>query len=430
MKPIVEQYNAWRQHNVAASGRTLVPVLGRLSQSPLKRLQRAYRDGEPLALLMSHSRFAPGYVVDRFLDAADPQATVIRVERSLDDATALMEEIIDSVGFESRATSLAHLDHAFGLFLRYQKARGRRTILVIRDIDAHGLQVLVRMRKFAEFEAANRFGLMIILTAPVNGLPEALAASFDEISARALPRIVLTPFSMSETREFVKERFESCAHAGDTITCRFEYDAVALIHELSAGVPETVDLLGNRSVELAVRAGGTTVTTPRVRNAAQLLGLITATTNAGEEPAVPAEELPDSTSERLVVKIHGEPERTIRLNGSHLLIGRDRLCDICVDDVQVSRLHGLFARAADGLHYVDLGSTNGSAVNGEETHQSVLANNDVVAVGDVRIIYFAKRADHDTDAELDMTDTFEIPAEDARPPITYVGRGILEQGKP
>ena len=430
MKSMVEEYNAWRQHNVAASDSALVPVLGRLSQSPLKRLQRGYRDRKPLALLMSHSRFAPGYVVDRFLHAIDAQATVIHVERSLEDAAALMDAIICSVGFGSRATSLAHLDHAFGLFLRYQKTRGRRTILVIRDIDAHGPQVLERIRKFAELEEANRFGMMIILTAPASELPKALAAPFDEISALAGRRIVLTPFSMSETREFVSERFESGAPAMGTITCRFDYDAVALIHELSMGVPETVDLLGKRSVELAARDGDNAVTTTRVKTAAQLLGLIPAAMNAGEAPAVPVAEPADGKSERLVVKIHGEPERTIRLNGSHLLIGRDRLCDICVDDVQVSRLHGLFARASDGLHFLDLGSTNGSAVNGEDIRRSVLANNDVVAVGDVRIIYFVKRADDQTEADLDMTDTFEISAEDVQPPITYVGRGILEQGKP
>jgi len=430
MKSMVEQYNARRQLNAAVSDDALVPVLGRLSQSPLKRLQREYRVGEPLVLLLSHSRFAPGYVVDRFVDEIDPLATVIRIERSLDNATELMEQIICAVGFESRATSLAHLDHAFGLFLRYQKTRGRRTIVVIRDIDAHGLPVLARIRKLAEFEAANRFGLMMILTGPADDPPDAMAASFQEIAARAGERIVLTPFSVAETREFVRERFESAAQAEAAMARRFDYDAVGLIHELSAGVPETVDLLGNKSIELTARNGETTVTTTGVKAAAQLLGLIPATMKARDEEIVPIEDLPEGVSEQLVVKIHGEPERTIRLNGSHLLIGRDRLCDICVDDVQVSRLHGLFARAADGLNFVDLGSTNGSAVNGEETRRSVLRNNDVVAVGDVRIIYFAKRTDDTTDAQLDMTDTFEIPAEDVQPPITYVGRGLSQQGKP
>ena len=111
------------------------------------------------------------------------------------------------------------------------------------------------------------------------------------------------------------------------------------------------------------------------------------------------------------------------------MIGRDRLCDICVDDVQVSRLHGLIVRAADGLHYVDLGSTNGSAVNGASTRRVVLGNNDVIAVGDVRIIYSEKTADMSGDVDLDATDTFEILQQEADSSINYVGKGVLHHHK-
>ena len=109
------------------------------------------------------------------------------------------------------------------------------------------------------------------------------------------------------------------------------------------------------------------------------------------------------------MKAPGAPVQTITLNGSHVLIGRDRLCDICVEDTQVSRLHGLIARAADGMYYLDLGSTNGSAVNGETTRRLALANKDVIAVGDVRIIYSLKHGLEEADIDLDATDTFEIP---------------------
>ena len=120
-------------------------------------------------------------------------------------------------------------------------------------------------------------------------------------------------------------------------------------------------------------------------------------------------------------------EKTIRLNGSNLLIGRDRLCDICIDDVQVSRLHGLFARAADGLHYVDLGSTNGSAINGKPARRTMLGNKDVIAVGDVRIIYTERVADEAAAADLDATDTFEILEQETDSSINYVGKGVMQR---
>jgi pSer/pThr/pTyr-binding forkhead associated (FHA) protein len=112
-----------------------------------------------------------------------------------------------------------------------------------------------------------------------------------------------------------------------------------------------------------------------------------------------------------------------------LLIGRDRLCDICIQDVQVSRLHGLFARAADGVHYVDLGSTNGSAVNGESTRRMVLEDKDVIAVGDVRIIYAEKAVEDAGGVDLDATDTYEIPKQEEFASINYVGKGIQHPDK-
>ena len=143
--------------------------------------------------------------------------------------------------------------------------------------------------------------------------------------------------------------------------------------------------------------------------------------------AISAEDIPAG---RLIVRADGESEKTIGLNGSNLLIGRDRLCDICVQDVQVSRLHGLFVRAADGLHYVDLGSTNGSAVNGESTRRVVLGNKDVVAVGDVRIIYSETDVDASGAVDLDATDTFEVLQEQEESSINYVGKGVLNHHKP
>jgi len=90
----------------------------------------------------------------------------------------------------------------------------------------------------------------------------------------------------------------------------------------------------------------------------------------------------------------------------------------------------LIARSTDGVHYLDLGSTNGSAVNGHTAQSLVLGNNDVIAVGDVKIIYSLKANAEVEDVDLDATDTFEIPKEDVQPSINYVGNGFREPDEP
>ena len=431
MKSIVEQYNECRHLEAAESDPPAIPVLGRLSRSPVKRLTRAYRDCAPAAMLVSDSRFAAAYVLDRLLAAIDSGTTVILVDQSYAEPVAFMEQIVSAIGFGSRATSLSHLEHAFALFLRYQKTRGMRTVLAIRDVDALGARVLASVRDLIDLESANQFGLFVVATCPPGNSSLPVDPVLESISSRVAVRIVLTPFVLSETREFITERFERPATNGTrdaAAPARFDVYATQLVHELCAGAPETVDLLCRKAVAVASRNNDAGISTAAVKAAARLLGLMPEPSGVQQVPAAANGSRPN-TPGRLIVKVQGAPERTIALNGSHVLIGRDRLCDICVGDTQVSRLHGLIARAAEGVYYLDLGSTNGSAVNGETTQRLVLANNDVIAVGDVRIIYSLKDGTEETAVDLDATDTFEIP--DIREPSAsrVAGNGSRDSGK-
>ncbi len=428
MKSIVEQYNACRHLETNESEAPSIPVLGRLCRSPMKRLSRMYRDGAPAVMLVSHSRFAAGYVLDRFLATVDEQTTLIRIEQSFDDPAAFMDRIMSCIGFEMESTSLAHLQQAFALFLRYQKTRRQRTVLAIRDIDAHGGQVLATIRDLIEQESANKFGLTAIVTGPATDSVEPVDPMLDTISLQATERIILTPFVMSETREFIRERFERSATNGSGAAGdrpRFEVYATQLIHELSSGVPETVDLLCRESVDVAEHCGCSVISTAEVKAAARMVGLLPEEADEQQDTTAATDDSPG----HLIIRVQGQPEKTIALNGSNVLIGRDKLCDICVDDAQVSRLHGLIARAAEAVYYLDLGSTNGSAVNGETAQRLALANNDVIAMGDVRIIYSLKGSQDAGDVDLDATDTFEVAKLEGQSPINYVGNGFRRPGK-
>ena len=59
MKSTVEQHNVPHRRKVTVKDVRLVPVIGRHCQSSLKRLEHAYRDCRPAAVLVSRSRFAP-----------------------------------------------------------------------------------------------------------------------------------------------------------------------------------------------------------------------------------------------------------------------------------------------------------------------------------------------------------------------------------
>ncbi len=73
------------------------------------------------------------------------------------------------------------------------------------------------------------------------------------------------------------------------------------------------------------------------------------------------------------------------LDRERVMVGRSRFCDIRLQEDTVSRLHAAFTRGEQGVMLEDLGSSNGTFVNGEPVVGTRrLAVGDVVRFGAVR----------------------------------------------
>jgi pSer/pThr/pTyr-binding forkhead associated (FHA) protein len=70
------------------------------------------------------------------------------------------------------------------------------------------------------------------------------------------------------------------------------------------------------------------------------------------------------------------------------VIGRSSDVDVQLADTGVSRRHGELLLQPDGRHvYRDLGSTNGSRVNGRKVHEVPLVDGDRIEVGRSVLVY-------------------------------------------
>ena len=66
-------------------------------------------------------------------------------------------------------------------------------------------------------------------------------------------------------------------------------------------------------------------------------------------------------------------------------IGRLPECDVVVDDAGVSRQHARIRRTESGFVLTDLGSTNGTMVNGEPIQEHVLEHGDRITIGETEL---------------------------------------------
>ncbi len=79
--------------------------------------------------------------------------------------------------------------------------------------------------------------------------------------------------------------------------------------------------------------------------------------------------------------------REIPLSGDEFVIGRGEDCDLCLHDPEISRHHSLVRFRGNETALSDLGSSNGTFVNGHRLlSQMKLATGDEIVLGPFRYI--------------------------------------------
>jgi PAS domain S-box-containing protein len=88
----------------------------------------------------------------------------------------------------------------------------------------------------------------------------------------------------------------------------------------------------------------------------------------------------------------------VPLSKDSLRIGRDRSCELALDDEAASRVHSEVIRTDDRFILRDLNSTNGTFVNGARVAEAPLQNGDRIGVGDTVML-----------AQLDLPQEKSVP---------------------
>ena len=105
-------------------------------------------------------------------------------------------------------------------------------------------------------------------------------------------------------------------------------------------------------------------------------------------PPAPARPKRANPADRPWLDVDGE---RYPLMGAITILGRDDSADIILDDPGISRRHSELRVTTDGPHFVttirDLGSTNGTFVNGERITSEHLEDGDRVTVGRTSITF-------------------------------------------
>ena len=123
----------------------------------------------------------------------------------------------------------------------------------------------------------------------------------------------------------------------------------------------------------------------RVRRDEQLPSSDTMVFAHPEQPA-PEQPRPDSAIRAyLLVSTAGRPPIQFDLGDALISVGRSSDNDVIVDDGEVSRHHCQLKLQHGAYSFADLGSRNGSYVNGQPVSEVALGPGDRIQLGDTEI---------------------------------------------
>jgi pSer/pThr/pTyr-binding forkhead associated (FHA) protein len=141
---------------------------------------------------------------------------------------------------------------------------------------------------------------------------------------------------------------------------------------------------------------------------------------------------------RLVLSLDGFVLREVPLSKERMTIGRRSHNDVVIDNLAVSGEHAVVFKAGDDVYLEDLGSTNGTTVNGQPIKRHLLQGGDFIEIGKYRLKYVAEGGDEPAgDVDFDTSQplkrefygpgpaTIPVRAPSQPPPETVAANAVI-----
>ncbi|MEQ1879858.1 MAG: FHA domain-containing protein [Burkholderiales bacterium] len=119
---------------------------------------------------------------------------------------------------------------------------------------------------------------------------------------------------------------------------------------------------------------------------------------------------------KLILSLDGQIIKEIALNKERTTIGRKPHNDIQIDNLAVSGEHAIVMTILNDSFLEDLGSTNGTLVNGQPVKKHFLQNSDVVEIGKYKLKYVNEANANMSQADFEKTMVLRAPASAPKKP--------------
>ena len=126
---------------------------------------------------------------------------------------------------------------------------------------------------------------------------------------------------------------------------------------------------------------------------------------------------------KLIISVDGQVLDEVELAKERTSIGRKPHNDVRIENLAVSGEHAVIVTILNDSFLEDLGSTNGTTVNGNPVKKHFLQHNDVVEIGKYKLKYINEKASQAPSSDFEKTMVLRPAARPGGPTSTTVSSG-------
>jgi putative secretion ATPase (PEP-CTERM system associated) len=344
-------------------------------------------------------------LIESFLAELPKDIVLAQINQTQLTPVEFLQALLVEFGFKPFRKRKVELLAMLKDFMVEQYAAGKKILLVIDEAQNLSRKVLEEVRMLSGLESQKEKLLRIILA----GQPE-LSHKLDsprlqQLTQRVRLRFHLGALSKRETHDYITHRLNVAGANGRTI---FDEAACDIVFRYAGGIPRLVNVLCDTAMLCAFAEERTVIDERLVKAAAEELQWVEFSERLREQ-ARHSDNTGRFNSQngplaRLEVLFRDEFIAEFQLVPGRLIVGRTPDNDVQIRSKFISRHHAQVVSDATQSVIEDLNSTNGVFIRAQRVKHHVLADGDVIQLGEHKLLYRNLRGAQPLRAADDLDD--------------------------
>lgn len=402
-----------REQPFRTHGKPRATIAYRAYDEALAMLVKTRQHPHGFALLQGPALSGKSTLIDAFVEIVPDDCSVAVVDGSGMSTQSLLEALLRQFGFDVDFDSTSELMAMLRVYTLQQASAHEPPVIIVDNAHAMNPSALRALCELAELKVRYASAVKFILASDRPLRPIVDSEDLQALGQRLVDDFHLRPMNCNETTTYVHQKL--LAAGGDVPEFVFPVSVCNELWQASGGWPGVVDRIALLALSAAktLPVDVTAVERPAVPSGTWGDGAIRQAHEHNAEPPGPP---------TLILTRNGKTVSSFIAEKSRLLVGRSKHNDLSIDSHFISRHHLLLVRSGRSTFLTDLNSTNGTFVNLRRVSTRVLADSDVISIGDHRIKFCDRHATrHDILDTEDFTDTVIMKTPKAM-------RGLLAHG--